>query len=148
MVRNTAAIIIFLLVASLQAQISDTELKKLSKDDIIATMKHRQQLDAEVISVLTHQRDFLEQTISANAQALMEAKAAQNEIPKLKNEIEQLKKHDEDTTTRLNKANSALNWYRLRWWGSWIVFGLGVIVCILFFALKAAGKIAWNMPKL
>lgn len=40
------------------------------------------------------------------------------------------------------KDTKTVWWYRLHWWGSWIVFGLGVLVCIGFAILRYTGRIA------
>jgi len=36
--------------------------------------------------------------------------------------------------------SKALLWYRLHWWGSWIVLGLGVLGSVFFYILKIAAK--------
>jgi hypothetical protein len=61
----------------------------------------------------------------------------------------QLENHQQDyqdEAAKLAKIATSqsenLAWYRRHWWGSWIVFGLGVAVCILFFVLKILGKFA------
>lgn len=40
------------------------------------------------------------------------------------------------------KDEQSLSWYRWHWWGSWIVLGIGVLVCILLAVAKLAGKLA------
>jgi chromosome segregation ATPase len=39
------------------------------------------------------------------------------------------------------KAESSLHWYRMHWWGAWIVFGLGILACIVLAVLKFTGKL-------
>lgn len=43
---------------------------------------------------------------------------------------------------RALKAEKALSWYRWRWWGSWIVLGLGVVACGIVGFLKFTGRLA------
>ncbi|MGA3171405.1 MAG: hypothetical protein ABSE62_10360 [Chthoniobacteraceae bacterium] len=44
--------------------------------------------------------------------------------------------------TKLAKDDKALSWYRWHWWGSWIVFALGVIAAGIFAFLKFSGRLA------
>lgn len=47
-----------------------------------------------------------------------------------------------ETQDKLDKTAKALSWYRWHWYGSWIVFGIGVLVCLAFAFLKFTGRLA------
>jgi len=43
------------------------------------------------------------------------------------------------------KAEKSLSWYRWHWWGSWIVFGLGVLAVLILAFLKFTGKLVTKL---
>lgn len=42
---------------------------------------------------------------------------------------------------KANKDSETLAWYRRHWWGSWIIFSLGVVVCIVLAVIKFGVKL-------
>lgn len=76
-------------------------------------------------------------------QTLQEKLLADTDLHELELEKNQLEYRNDaqqlaDTTTKLS---AKVAWYRLHWWGSWIAFGAGIIICIIFAILKVVGKL-------
>lgn len=128
--------------------ISDAELKKITKDQIAATLKHVMVLYKDALLIIARQSINLENAAGETATALTMQNRSLANMNDLQEEIRRLKKHDEDTTAALNKANKALWWYRLRFWGAWIVFGLGVLACIVLAFLKFTGRLSLSAAKI
>lgn len=125
-------------------QISDAELNKLSLKDIALTAKHLVKLyQDEHATRLSLEQNIKEATtfiggaISSTSNGLVHVDSLQDGIQKLAD-------HDKKETERANKLDKALWWYRLHWWGAWVMLGLGVVTCVLFAILKATGKISFN----
>lgn len=121
--------------------ISDDEIKKLSKEEIAQTVKHQGGIISEVKEENQELRNRLSETVASQNIALVAAGGALNEITKLNGEIRALADHDASVTEKLNKANKALWWYRLHWWGAWVMLGLGVAACFFFYGAKIMAKI-------
>jgi hypothetical protein len=109
---------------------------------------------AEVPKELTQRITDLEQdlTLARQEQVLLESSLA--EADKAKAQVEQDKvayfqeaqKLANAATTERDKRikdEASLHWYRMHWWGAWIVFGLGILACIILAVLKAAGKLTF-----
>lgn len=71
---------------------------------------------------------------------LVEADAAKAEVEKDKEAYFKAAQSLADSATAERdlriKAEKALHWYRVRWWGAWIVLGAGVIACGIWTLLK------------
>ncbi len=122
--------------------ISDAELKKISKDQILATVKHMRDLLNEAMATIEHQREQLLGTIDSLNLANNSTSTALNTITALTKQVQEVTKHDADETARANKLDKAVWWYRLHWWGAWIMLGLGVLACAVFAFLKLTGRLA------
>lgn len=114
---------------------SDAEIKKIPKEQIIATIKHQHQLLVDTQKENEELRELLKHASTSQSIALTAAGGALSKLS-------DLEKHDRQMTEALNKANKALNWYRWHWWGSWIVLGLGVLACGVLAFLKFTGRLA------
>lgn len=61
-------------------------------------------------------------------------------------------KHQKEVETQTNKLNTLqdkydakskkLLWYQFHYWGSWIIFGLGIAACIFLAVMKLTGRLA------
>lgn len=120
---------------------TDEEIKKLPKDAIIATIKHQGQILEDTKAENAMLKGLLLDAVTSQNIALTATGGA---LSKLTTLID----HDTKVTADLNKANTALNWYRWHWWGSWIALGLGVLACLVFAFLKFTGRLAIAGPKL
>jgi hypothetical protein len=122
--------------------ISDEELSKLSWDDIIKTAIHQGELFQEEHAIrldLQKNLDDATQRITAIVDA---ATGGLAHTTTLQQGITVLADHDAKETERANKLDKALWWYRLHWWGAWIMLGLGVLACAVFAFLKFSGRVA------
>jgi hypothetical protein len=120
---------------------TDEEIKKLPKDAIIATIKHQGQILADTKAENVMLKGLLLDAVTSQNIALTAAGGALSKLTELVD-------HDAKVTAQLNKSNAALNWYRLHWWGSWIMLGLGVLACLVVAFLKFTGRLAIAGSKL
>ena len=128
------ATMIFVAASPTPKPISDAELKKIPFSDIVKTADHLAELGKEQQATIAQQHTDL--------------MAAQKSIDDLKGQIQTLHNHDADMTNCCNTCKKKLWWYRLHWWGSWIVLGLGVVACVVVAILKFTGKLAIAGAKL
>jgi len=111
-------------------------IQGITYEDIIKTQEHRTQL----------MRDELMGEL--NAEKAQELKLANTLADTVKADLAHQKQVEEQTNKlnstqdKLDKAAKALWWYRLRWWGAWIMLGLGIVACLLFAWAKATGRLA------
>lgn len=141
MVSRTSPIILLFLCGIVAAAPTPTPYPKavisgITYEDIIKTQEHRTQLiREELMGQLQAEKD-------------QELKLAGTLADTVKADLEHQKKVEEQTnklnTTqdKLDKAAKALWWYRLHWWGAWIMLILGIIACLLFAWAKATGRLA------
>jgi len=122
--------------------ISDAEIKKIGKDQIQATLKHVLQLYRDALAIIERQKENLADATKSQTGALDATAKSLSTLTDLQEQIGKLAKHDKEVTDKLNAASKKLWWYRLRFWGAWIVFGLGVIACIVLAFLKVTGRLA------
>ena len=122
--------------------ISDTELQKISKDQIIATVKHLIAINKELLATVERQKNNLADATNSQTNALNAGTKSLEALTNLQTQIDTLAKHDKAETDRANKLDKALWWYRLHWWGAWIMLGLGVVACLVFAFLKFTGRLA------
>lgn len=47
-----------------------------------------------------------------------------------------------DLDAKFAKDSKALAWYRLHWWGAWLVAGAGLLICVIGFLAKITAKAA------
>jgi hypothetical protein len=122
--------------------ISDAEIKKITREQMVATLKHVLRLYREAQEKIDRQEHNLADASGSLKDGLGATTKSLNTIDNLTKEIGDLKKHDEKMTGCCNECSKKLWWYRLRFWGAWIVFGLGVIACIVLAFLKFTGRLA------
>lgn len=123
-------------------QISDGELQKISKADIIATVKHLIEINKTSLAVIDKQKTELADATTSQTKALNANTKSLEALTNLQKQITDLAEHDAAETARANKLDKAVWWYRLHWWGAWIMLGLGVVACGIFAFLKLTGRIA------
>lgn len=122
--------------------VSKVDLSKISKADIVKTIQSRdrlhlelqQKFDDQQIHIVTQDK-VLVQTASALSNATVQIGVLQKQIQEQTDKLN-------STQDKLTKAEKALWWYRLRWWGAWVVFGLGIVACGLLAFLKFTGRLA------
>lgn len=89
---------------------------------------------------------------STLAAQLEEANAAKNEVEKLSPayfaDVDKLAARANTAETGWAKDSKSLAWYRLHWWGAWIIAGLGILVCIVLAFLKFTGRLALSVSHL
>lgn len=107
-----------------------------------ATVVHMQELAKD-------QQAQLEKEKSAHQQADATLEATSSTLATATQQLIALQKQIQSQTDKLNstqdkldKASKALWWYRLHWWGAWVMLGLGVIACGIFAFLKLTGRLA------
>ncbi len=122
--------------------ISDAEIAKISKPEIIATVKHLIAINKDLLATTQKQNIELAEAASAQTDALASQTNSLNALVNLQTQITTLAKHDASETARANKLDKAVWWYRLHWWGAWVMLGLGVAACLLFAFLKFTGRLA------
>ena len=123
-------------------QISDAELQKISKADIVATVKHLIEINKTSLTVIEKQKNELADATASQTNALNANTKSLEALTSLQKQITDLAKHDAAETARANKLDKAVWWYRLHWWGAWIMLGLGVVACGVFAFLKFTGRLA------
>lgn len=139
---NTLVAISAVMVTVVTAQFpTDEEIKKLPKEAIIATIKHQGQILEDTKAENTLLKGLLLDAVASQNIALTATGGALSKLT-------ELEAHDAKVTAQLNKADTALNWYRLHWWGSWIMLGLGVLACLVVAFLKFTGRLAMAGSKL
>jgi hypothetical protein len=125
-----------------QFDISKVDVSKISKADIIATMKHREALYLE----LQAKYDSQQAHIVDQDKVLLDTTGVLTDL--LNKEIPQLRAQIQTQTDRLNgcetslaKASKALWWYRVRWWGGILMAIVGIIACVVVWGGKILVKL-------
>ncbi len=106
-----------------------------SRSDLLKTVQHIQALAKEQQVSLDNEKS----SHKAVETALINAT---NSISVLQKQVQAQTDKLNSTQDKLDKCAKALWWYRLRWWGAWVVFGLGVIACLGLAFLKFTGRLA------
>jgi hypothetical protein len=127
--------------------ISDAELSKLSWDDIIKTAIHQGELFQQEHAIRLELQKNLDDATQRIAAIVDTATGGLTHTTTLQAGITVLADHDKKETDRANKLDKALWWYRLHWWGAWIMLGLGILACAVFAFLKFSGRIAITAAK-
>jgi hypothetical protein len=122
--------------------ISDSDLAKLTPADIAATVRHEHELNGQLLQINAKQRDELASVASSQTAALNASTSAIGQLASYAKQVTDLASHDATVTAQLNKAEKSLWWYRLHWWGAWIMLGLGVLACLVLAFLKFTGRLA------
>lgn len=103
--------------------------------DIAKTEQHRDQLVNQLQSELTSEKsDHLKV-----ANSLADATKANLELQKKNDALAQTAN---TLSAKLSAAEKSLWWYRLNWWGAWVMLGLGIAACLFVAFLKYTGKLA------
>lgn len=118
----------------------DAELQKISRGEIIATVKHLRELAKDQQAIIEDQKRHLTDAAIAQTNALKAQTQSLTELTDLQRKIDSLAAHDKSVTDKLNAAMKSLWWYRLHWWGAWIMLGIGVLLCIVLAVAKFAGR--------
>lgn len=124
------------------APITDDEVRNIPKAQIVAMLKHEHDI---MVAAVAQNQDLIErlkEASSANTLSLTATSGALIEIPRLNKELGTVIAHDASETARANKLDKALWWYRVHWWGAWIMLGLGVAACLFFAFLKFTGRLS------
>lgn len=142
---HSVATALFLAVAACpvfaQYQVpGDAELQKISRGEIIATVKHLRELAKDQQAIIDDQKRHLSDAAVAQTNALKAQTQSMIQLTSLQNQIDTLAAHDKSVTDKLNAAMKTLWWYRLHWWGAWIMLGIGVLLCIVLAIAKFAGR--------
>jgi hypothetical protein len=122
--------------------ISRAELSKIPKADIEKTIQSRDQLhfelqqkfDDQQIHIVTQDK-VLVQTAAALSNATVQNGILQKQVQDQTDKLN-------STQDKLDKAAKALWWYRLHWWGAWVMLGLGILACGIFAFLKFTGRLS------
>jgi hypothetical protein len=147
------AFVLVLILSALTAQaaptptstpftISDEEVAKLNIKDIAATAKHVMTLYGEEHQIRLQLQGNLGDAMSSVSQAVSATSNGLVHVDTLQHGIFLLAAHDKSETDRANKLDKAVWWYRLHWWGAWIMLGLGILMCLIFAFLKLTGRLA------
>jgi hypothetical protein len=112
-----------------------------TRQELLQTVDHIVRLSQDLQNTLNAEKAAHKGTETG----LQEANLANAALQK------QIDKNTRDCNKRIDQLNSAvkkLSWYRWHWWGSWIVFGLGVVAVGFFAFLKFTGRLAAVAAKL
>lgn len=107
-----------------------------------ATVVHMQQLAKDQEANLAKEKQghqAADTSLEATSKSLADATSA-NLVLQKQVQIQTDKLNS--TQDKLTAADKKLLWYRLHWWGAWLMLGLGVAACIFFAILKVTGKLA------
>jgi hypothetical protein len=127
--------------------ISDAELAKIPASDIAKTAHHLVELyQDEHKQLLELQANLAAATASITA-TVSDTTNGLAHVTSLQQGIDVLAAHDKSETDRANKLDKALWWYRLHWWGAWIMLGLGIAACGLLAFLKFTGRLSLSAAK-
>lgn len=107
----------------------------ISRADLLKTVVHIQQLAQEQQLDLDNEKASELKIGKALADATIENGVLQKQIQAQTDKLNL-------TQDKLDKAEKSLWWYRLHWWGAWVMLGLGVAACVFFAILKVTGKLA------
>ena len=110
--------------------------------DIRATIVHMQNLARADEANLAKAHDDVASTQAALAAAIGKLTQATRQIDAKQREVDALQTDRDRLKTELDAASSKLWWYRLHWWGAWIMLGLGLLACLAFAFLKFTGRLA------
>lgn len=113
-----------------------------SRNALLQTIDHIQRIARE-------QQDNLELEKKEHLKAdkaleMVSSSLADATTANLKLQVDIKKQTDKlnETQDKLDKTAKALWWYRLHWWGAWVMLGLGVLACAVFAFLKFTGRLA------
>ena len=106
-----------------------------SKAELLQTVDHISALAKDAEAQLAKEKDAHLETANALTDSTKQLVTLQKQVQSQTDKLN-------STQDKLDKAEKALSWYRWHWWGSWIVFGLGVIAVGFFAFLKVTGKLA------
>ena len=106
-----------------------------SREALFATVEHISQLAKDALKNL----DAEKASHLATDKTLVKAT---DQIVDLQKKVDAITLKLNTTQDKLDATSKTLWWYRLHWYGSWIIFIIGVLVCLIFAWLKWAGPIA------
>ncbi len=127
---------------SIPFDVSKVDVDKISKADMLKTIEHRNQLHLELQSKFDEQQVHIvnqDKVLLKTSEALADSTKA---VLVLKDEVQKQTNKLNATQDKLYKAAKALWWYRLHWWGAWVMLGLGVVACVIFAGARIAAKFA------
>ncbi len=122
--------------------VSKVDFSKISKADIVKTIQSRERLHLELQQKFDDQQIHIvtqDKVLVQTAAALSDA-TTQNGI--LQKQVQAQTDKLNSTQDKLDKAAKALWWYRLHWWGAWVMLGLGILACGVFAFLKFTGRLS------
>jgi hypothetical protein len=122
--------------------LSDEEVNKLSWDDLVATIVHQQRIFKQEHETVAQLQQHLDAATNSAVAAAQDATGGLVHVDTLEGGIKVLAAHDASETARANKLDKAVWWYRVHFWLTWIMFGLGLAACVLLVILKVTGKLA------
>jgi hypothetical protein len=111
------------------------DLSKVTAEDIRKTEEHRNQLLKDQKSELDSEKADHLKVSNALAAATTANLDLQVKVNKLTDNFNALQ-------ASYDAQNKKLWWYRVRFWGAWAVFGLGVLACGFLAFLKFTGRLA------
>lgn len=114
---------------------SNAEIVKLPKQQILDTLDHQDKLIKATQDENVQLKQKLVDTTDSQNTALKATSSALSDIV-------ELRKHDTKMTNLANEYGKKLNWYRLHFFLGWIIFGTGVIACIVLVFLKLTGRLS------
>lgn len=126
---------LFLLMLPAIALAAPTPGPTPSRADLLATVDHIQRLAQDAEANLAKEKDLHLQTANAltvTSKQLVDLQTRVNDVTDKANEY----------SAKYSAAEKSLWWYRLHWWGAWIMLGLGVLACAIVAFLKFTGKLA------
>jgi len=112
-----------------------------SRQDLLKTVDHIVVLSQDL------QRN-LENEKAAHEATEIELIKGTKENAELQKRIDTETRDFNTTKDKLASASKKLSWYRWHWWGSWIVFGLGIVAVGFLAFLKFTGRLAAVAAKL
>lgn len=106
-----------------------------TRDQLFQTVDHIVRLSQDLQKNLDAEKAAHENTDISLKKATKENFDLQRKIDKDTSDFNTLK-------DKYASQSKKLAWYRWHWWGSWIIFGLGILACGFFAFLKLTGRLA------
>ncbi len=106
-----------------------------TRADLLKTLQH-------ISALAKEQQQALDQEKAAHAAVGAALGKATRDNTSLQTQNNPLTDKLNSTQDKLDKCAKALWYYRLHWWGAWIMLGLGVLACLVFAFLKFTGRLA------
>ena len=124
---------ISILLISVTSVLSSAE--NPTRTELLQTVQHIERLSSQLQKDLDSEKNAHKQVEDALILGTKQNVTLQNQVNQVTDKLNSVQ-------DQLDKAKKSLSWYRWHWWGSWVIFGLGIVACAIFAFLKFTGRLA------